>query len=54
MARFPHYSLERGEKGMRVRISDMRFYSPGGSSKEYSVEIEVTPQLQVVAQRATL
>lgn len=52
MARFPHYSLERGEKGMRVRISDMRFYSPGGSSKEYSVEIEVTPQLQVVAQRA--
>lgn len=51
---FPQYTLERGARGMLVRIHDMRFYSPGGDNREYSVEIEVTPQLQVVAQRARM
>ena len=54
IAQFPQYSLERGEKGMLVRIRDLRFFSPGGHGKEYSVEIEVTPQLQVVGQRARM
>jgi membrane-bound metal-dependent hydrolase YbcI (DUF457 family) len=54
VAQFPQYSLERGEKGMLVRIRDLRFFAPGGGGKEFSVEIEVTPQLQVVAQRARL
>ncbi len=51
---FPHYSLERGARGMLVRIFDMRFYLPGGDNRQYSVEIEVTPQLRVVAQRARM
>lgn len=54
MARFPQYSLERGEKGMLVRIRDLRFFVPGGHGREYSVEIEVTPALKVVAERAQL
>ncbi len=54
MAQFPQYTLERGERGMLVRIRDLRFYSPGGEGKEYSVEIEVTPQLEVVRQRARM
>jgi len=54
MAQFPQYTLERGERGMLVRIRDLRFYSPGGEGKEYSVEIEVTPQLEVVKQRARM
>ena len=54
MAQFPQYSLERGERGMLVRIRDLRFYSPGGEGKEYSVEIEVTPQLEVVRQKARM
>ena len=51
---FPQYTLERGARGMLVRIRDMRFYSPGGDNRQYSVEIEVTPQLQVVAERARM
>ncbi|MBI3666010.1 MAG: metal-dependent hydrolase [Acidobacteria bacterium] len=54
IARFPQYSLEAGDHGMRVRIRDMRFFTPAGQGKEYSVEIEVTPQLQVVAQKARM
>lgn len=54
IARFPQYSLESGEKGMLVRIRDLRFYTPAGEGKEYSVEIEVTPQLEVVRQRARM
>ncbi len=53
-AQFPLYSLERGDRGMLVRIRDLRFYTPVGEGKEYSVEIEVTPQLQVVGQRARM
>jgi membrane-bound metal-dependent hydrolase YbcI (DUF457 family) len=54
MAKFPQYSLEHGEKGMLVRIRDLRFYTPAGEGKEYSVEIEVTPQLEVVRERARM
>jgi membrane-bound metal-dependent hydrolase YbcI (DUF457 family) len=54
IAQFPHYTLERGEKGMLVRIRDLRFYAPAGQRKEFSVEIEVTPQLEVVGQRAQM
>lgn len=54
VARYPQYSLERGERGMLVRIRDLRFFAPGGEGKEFSVEIEVTPQLQVVGQRARM
>ncbi|HYM09616.1 MAG TPA: metal-dependent hydrolase [Bryobacterales bacterium] len=54
MARFPQYSLERGEKGMLVRLRDLRFYTPAGEGKEYSIEIEVTPQLQVVSEKARM
>ncbi|MBI3694801.1 MAG: metal-dependent hydrolase [Acidobacteria bacterium] len=54
LAQFPQYSLERGDRGMLVRIRDLRFYSPAGEGKECSVEIEVTPQLQVVSQRARM
>ncbi len=52
VARFPQYSLENGKKGMLVRIQDLRFFTPTGQGKECSVEIEVTPELEVVAQRA--
>ena len=54
MAQFPQYSLERGAQGMLVRIRDLRFYSPMGDGRDFSVEIEVTPQLQVVSQRARM
>ena len=54
VAHFPQYSLERGGRGMLVRIRDLRFYTPAGEGKEYSVEIEVTPQLEVVGQRARM
>ncbi len=50
-ARFPHYTLESGRKAMLVRIRDLRFYTPAGQAKDYSVEIEVTAALQVVSQR---
>jgi membrane-bound metal-dependent hydrolase YbcI (DUF457 family) len=52
MARFPQYSLERGDKGMRVRIRDLRFFTPGGDGRQYSIEIEVSPELEVVSQKA--
>ena len=54
LAQFPQFSLEPGDRGMLVRIRDLRFYSPAGQGKEWSVEIEVTPQLQVVSQRARM
>lgn len=54
IAQFPQYTLERGETGMLVRIRDLRFYAPAGERKEFSVEIEVTPQLQIVSQRARM
>ena len=54
LAQFPQYSLERGERGMLVRIRDLRFYSPAGQGKECPIEIEVTPQLEVVSQRARM
>jgi membrane-bound metal-dependent hydrolase YbcI (DUF457 family) len=54
MARFPQYSLERGDKGMRVRLRDMRFYTPAGEGKDYSIEIEITPQLEVVSEKARM
>jgi len=54
VAQFPQYTLEHGESGMLVRIRDLRFYAPAGERKEFSVEIEVTPQLQIVSQRARM
>lgn len=54
IAQFPQYTLERGETGMLVRIRDLRFYAPAGERREFSVEIEVTPQLEIVSQRARM
>ena len=34
-----------------VRIRDLGFYSPGGSNKPFSVEIEVKSTKEVVAER---
>ena len=51
MATAPFYSLEDGRRAPLVRIRDLGFYAPGGSSKPFSVEIEVKSTKEVVAQR---
>jgi|SRR6266404_5708478 len=51
LAAIPFYSLEDGRKAPLVRIRDLGFYSPGGSNKPFSVEIEVKSTKEVVAER---
>jgi membrane-bound metal-dependent hydrolase YbcI (DUF457 family) len=52
MATYPLYSLEEGSRAPRVRIRDLAFYTPGGSDRPFSVEIEVTSTQKVLAERA--
>src|SRR5258706_3380701 len=52
LAIYPHYSLEEGAQGVRVRIRDVAFHSPGGSNRPFSVEIEVTSTMQVLSEKA--
>ncbi len=51
LAAAPYYTLEEGGKAMQIRIRDLGYYSPGGSSRPFSVEIEVKSNNDVVAQR---
>ena len=51
LAAVPYYTVEEGGKAIQVRIRDLGFYSPGGSSRPFSVEIEVKSTNEVVAQR---
>src|SRR5204862_5919101 len=41
LAAVPYYTLEEGHRAPMVRIRDLGFYSPGGSNKPFSVEVEV-------------
>ena len=51
LASVPYYTVEEGSKAIQVRIRDLGFYSPGGSNRPFSVEIEVKSNNDVVAER---
>jgi hypothetical protein len=51
LAFVPYYTVEEGGKAIGVRIRDLGYYSPGGSNRPFSVEIEVKSNNSVVAER---
>jgi len=51
LASVPYYTVEEGGKAIQVRIRDLEFYSPGGSNRPFSVEIEVKSNSDIVAER---
>lgn len=52
LAAYPSYSLGEGRRGVLVRIRDLAFFSPGGSERPYSVEIDVTSTGRILDERA--
>jgi membrane-bound metal-dependent hydrolase YbcI (DUF457 family) len=52
LATYPFYSIEEGHRAVRVRIRDLAFYSPGGSDRPYSVEIELTSTMKILSESA--
>ncbi len=51
LASYPFYSLEEGRRGVLVRIRDLAFFSPGGSDRPFSVEVEVTSTMKILSER---
>lgn len=51
LAFYPAYSLEPGRRGVLVRIRDLAFFTPGGSDRPFSVEVEVTSTMRILAER---
>lgn len=53
LAFYPFYSLEEGRRaGVQVRIRDLAFYTPGGSNRPYSMEIEITSTMKILSEQA--
>ncbi len=52
LAQYPIYSIEEGRRAIRVRIRDLAFYTPGGSDRPYSVEVEINSTLKILSEAA--